>query len=290
MGIFSRIKTSKLKPSWRFSATKGAMIWRLLISPDGTLVGEERDPEVKTGSLFGIDIPSGRTIWRGVTIDEPWWFSTAKATPENLYIHRFRKPDMPEPLGIITLDTKTGAQRWEQPDVAMLFEYDGKVYAQREAYGRNEFFSIDRVSGEVLEAFGSERENILALQTLIVEDDTESFYSLPISPNDSIFNEIATTLADVMNVAELRGTIDFSEFNNHLIFSYHERITNDANAAINNVLKNHLVILSKEHGEIEYQDVLNSETPYPVPDNFFIHRSTLIYVKEKTTIVGIALA
>ena len=289
MGIFSRIKSSKIKPAWRFAAAKGNLIWRLLISPDGVLAGEERNPDSKTGSLFAIDVPSGAVLWRGVRLDEAWWFSAAKATPNNLYIHRFRKPDMPEPLGIITLDTRSGAQRWEQPDVAMLFEYDGKVYAQREAYGRNEFFSIDCASGEVLEAFGSERENVLSLQTLIVEDDTESVYSLPISPNDPIFSEIADTLASVMNIAELRGTIDFSDFGDYLIFSYHERITTDANAAINNVLKNHLSILSKERGEIVYQDILNSETPYPVPDNFFIHRSTLIYVKEKTEIIGVAL-
>jgi hypothetical protein len=289
MGILSRIKGSKLKPAWQFKAGPGKMIWRLLVSPNGMLAGEERDVEHKTSTLFNLDVTSGKTLWRNVAIDEAWWFHTAKLTPHNLYIHRFRKPDMPEPLGIITLDATTGKPRWEQPDVAMLFEYDGKVYAQREAMGRTEFFSIDSLSGEVLEAFGSERENILGLQALVPNDDTESIYSTPIAPDDEIFESISGILADVMKIDELRGSIDFAQVGPQLVFSYHQRITDDANAMLANTLSNHLAILNKESGDLLFRETLNSRTPYPVPDNFFIHRGVLIYVKETTEIVGIPL-
>lgn len=289
MGLFSRSKSNLLKPAWRFNARAGKIIWRLLISPTGVLAGEERDPENKTSSLFALDVPTGNVLWRDINIDEPWWFHTALMTAENIYVHRFRKPDMPEPLGIIALDAADGSLRWEQPDVAMLFEYGGKVYAQRDALGRKEFFSLDSKTGEVLEAFGSEKENILSLESLAHSDDTHSVYSLPIRPDDEIFGEISNVLTDVMNVRELRGAIDFTEFGSNLVMSYHERITNNAEAALGNLLSNHLTILAKESGEVIYQDILNKQTPYPVGDNFFIHRGILIYVKETTEIVGIAL-
>src|SRR6516164_6982 len=104
MGLFSRSKSYSLKPAWRFKAVPGKIIWRLLISPTGVLAGEERDPENKTSSLFAVDVPTGNVLWRNITIDEAWWFHTALITAENIYVHRFRKPDMPEPLGIIALD------------------------------------------------------------------------------------------------------------------------------------------------------------------------------------------
>ena len=289
MGLFSRSKSYLLKPAWRFKAVPGKIIWRLLISPTGVLAGEERDPENKTSSLFAIDVPTGNVLWRNITIDEAWWFHTALITAENIYVHRFRKPDMPEPLGIITLDAATGALKWEQPDVAMLFEYGGKVYAQRDALGRKEFFALDSKTGEVLEAFGSERDNILSLERLVQTEDVHSQYSLAIRPDDEIFGEIRNVLTDVMNLSELRGAIDFTEYADNLVVSYHERITNDAEAALGNLLSNHLTILAKESGDILYQDVLNKKTPYPVGDNFFIHRGILIYVKETTEIIGIPL-
>ncbi len=292
MGILSIFKGEKLKISWRFETKKPAeIIWKLLISPDGILAGEERDTELKTASLFALDVRSGKVLWRDVKLDEVWWFNSERATAENIYIQKFRKPDMPEPKGIIALDIHSGNQRWEQPDLSMLFETGGKVYGQREAMGRKEFFSLDSLTGEVLEAFGSGNENIMSLQHLAenTAEDMHSSYSVAITPDDELFSAISGVLSDVLNVEELRGTIDFAEFDKYIIFSYHERILNDPGAMLGNILRNHLKILDREKGEIVYADEPNAETPYPVPENFFIHRGVLIYVKEKREIIGVAL-
>ncbi len=290
MSILSIFKSEKLKPLWRFKTQMpSVIIWKLLISPDGILAGEERDTEAKTASLFSLDVVSGKMLWRDAVIDEAWWFNSERATSDNIFIQKFRKPDMPEPKGIIALDIHSGKLRWEQPDVSMLFEHEGKIYAQREALGRKEFFAIDSISGEVLEAYGSERDNILAMQSMIVDADQHSIYSQPITPDDDIFSSIGNVLSDVLDVNELRGTIDFAEYGKYIIFSYHERIANDPQALLGNLLRNHLKILDTEKGEIIYSDEPNAETPYPVPENFFIHRGVLIYVKEKREIVGVSL-
>jgi hypothetical protein len=290
MSIFSIFKGERLKPLWQFETKKpSVIIWKLLISPDGILAGEERDTEEKTASLFALDVPSGKMLWRDVKLDEVWWFNSERATSENIYIQKFRKPDMPEPQGIVAIDIHTGAIRWEQPDVSMLFEHDGKIYAQREALGRKEFFAIDTISGEVLEAYGSEKVNILAMQSMVVDTDHNSVYSMAITPEDELFTAIGNVLQDVLNVNELRGTIDFAEHGKYIIFSYHERILNNPQAMLGNLLRNHLKVLDKEKGEIIYSDEPNAETPYPVPENFFIHRGVLIYVKEKREVIGVPL-
>ncbi len=289
MGILSIFKGERLKPLWQFETKKPAVIiWKLLISPDGILAGEERDTEEKTASLFALDVPSGKVLWRYTVLDEAWWFNSERATSESIYIQKFRKPDMPEPKGIIALDIHSGSLRWEQPDVSMLFEHGGKIYAQREALGRKEFFAIDSITGEVLEAYGSERENILAMQSMVVDTDHHSIYSIAITSEDELFTPIRNVLADVLNVNELRGTIDFAEYGNFIIFSYHERIVNNPEAMLGNMLRNHLKVLDKEKGEIIYSDQPNAETPYPVPENFFIHRGVLIYVKEKREVIGVS--
>jgi hypothetical protein len=290
MSIFSKFKGDKLSPSWRFSAATGSIIWKLLISPDGILVGEERDPENKTGTLFAIDVRQGTTLFRDKKIDEPWWFNSEQATRENIYIHKFRKPDMPEPRGVTALNVKTGELRWEQPDVSMLFELDGKLYSQRDGYGGKEFFALDSLTGEVAEAFGSEHSEILSRRALVRDDDAGSQFSIPVLPEDEIFSEIAKLLGESLNITELRGSIDFAEYGKYIIFSYHERITNDANAALGNMLRNDIRILDTDKGDIVHSQTLNSQTPYPVPENFFINHGVLIYVKEKNEVVGISLA
>jgi hypothetical protein len=39
----------------------------------------------------------------------------------------------------------------------------------------------------------------------------------------------------------------------------------------------------------EYFDVLNADTPYPVPDSFFIDTGTLYYIKEKQTLCAVRM-
>jgi hypothetical protein len=291
MSILSIFKGNKLKASWRLlTANPSVIVWKLLISPVGILCGEERDTESKRASLFALDVRSGSVLWRNAVIDEAWWFNSERATEASIYIQKFRKPDMPEPKGIIALDIHNGSVRWEQPDVSMLFEYDAKVYAQREGFGRKEFFALDNTTGEVLEAYGSEKENILALQSMITDPDTHSIYSIAITPHDELFAAIANVLGDLLDVSELRGTIDFAQYGTYIIFSYHERILNDANAMLGNMLRNHLKVLDTDKGEIVYSDEPNAVTPYPVPENFFIHRGVLIYVKEKREVIGVPLS
>ncbi|MEI8134899.1 MAG: DUF4905 domain-containing protein [bacterium] len=290
MKILSIFKGGGLKPLWRFKTiSPSEIIWKLLISPEGILAGEERDTELKTASLFALEVISGKILWRGAKIDEVWWFNSERATLENIFIQKFRKPDMPEPKGIVAVDISIGKLRWEQPDVSMLFEYEKKVYAQREAMGRKEFFAIDSISGEVLEAYGSERENILSMQSMVADTDIHSVFSIAITPEDELFSAIGNVLNDILSVEELRGTIDFAEYGKYIIFSYHERKLSNAQSMLGNMLRNHLKVLDTERGEIIYSDEPNSETPYPVPENFFINRGVLIYVKEKTEIIGVNL-
>lgn len=289
MSLLSRILGQKTLRGWEFDAHSGALIWKLLISPDGILAGEERHPDNKTGSLFAVNVSDGKPLWRDVTVDEAWWFTTELATKDTLYVHKFAKPDMPIPKGIIALDIRTGALRWEQPDVAMLFEQDGLLYTQREGFGGKEFFSIDPISGQIVEGFGSNQTELLSRRTPHETADEHSVYALPVLPEDELFTKIAGLLQDTDIAGDLRGSIDFAEYGPYIIFSYHERRTDSPEAALGNILRNTLRILDVSSGEIVHSETLNKETPFPVPDNFFIHRGVVIYVKERSRIVGIPL-
>src|SRR5437763_1600213 len=79
-------------------------------------------------------------------------------------------------------------------------------------------------TGEVLEAYGSQNENILGIQALVADTDIHSVYSVAITPHDELFAAIGDILSETLDVTELRGTIDFAEYGKYIVFSYHERI------------------------------------------------------------------
>ncbi len=291
MGILSFLKGSGLKRSWVIPTSgPDVLIWKLLISPNGILTGEERDVEKKTASLFALDVRTGKMLWRGRELDEKWWFGSERATDERLYLHRFRKPDMPEAKGIVTLDLLTGDTIWEQQELILIADLGEEAIAMKQGFERQDFFRLNAANGEVMEELGRDAVAIRPLLEADERADKHSSYTASISPGSEHFEAIEGLLRTVLTVENVRGSIDFLETGNFVIFSYHERITNNPNAMLRNLLRSELVVLDRLSGEIVFRETLHEETPFPVPDNFFINNDTLIYVKDKRELVGVRLA
>jgi outer membrane protein assembly factor BamB len=290
MGILSFLRGSGLQPKWSVEARDSeSIIWKLVISPSGILAGEERNVEQKKGSLFALDPKSGKMLWRGVELEETWWYGAEKASSTTLYIEKFPRPDMPEARGIIAIDLQSGKTKWEHKSGTFLFEAAGKTYISQARFEGRDFFALDPATGQTLESYGSDESAFRLVAGVLSEEEDHSVYSTPLGLEDELFEPIRALLQAVLNVAEVRGTIDFAEFGKYLIFSYHDRMQ-EPNAMLRNLLKNELRILDRETGEVVYEDTLNIETPFPIPDNFFINHGTLIYVKEKREIIGVDLA
>jgi hypothetical protein len=293
MSILSFLKSEPkmaLKPKWRFAPSgKENIVWKLLISPNGILTGEARDVEAKTGSLFAINVATGKVLWKEKRTDEAWWFGSELATERTLYLSNFRKPDMPEARGVIAIDIQTGNQRWEQPDVTLLFENGGRTYVARQRFSGREYFALDAHSGDILESYGEDESTIRAIASMVNEQDEHSVFTTPLVPEHDLYPMIGEMIHELMNVEDVRGAIDYAEFGKYLVFSYHDRMKSP-DAMLKNLLKNELRVLDREDGSVAFADVLNAETPFPIPENFFINRGILIYVKNKQEVLGIELA
>ncbi len=282
-------KTDRIKRSWTFKVRgKDSVIWKLLISPAGILTGEERNVETKTAEMFALDTVTGEVVWRGVETVEKWWFGSELASRHTLYLHTFFTPDMPDARGVIALDIETGRERWRQPDMTLLFEANERVYTELAQRKGKEILKLDLLSGDILETLTRDPTTLAALRSLAEESDEANVYPMPLYPESELYEAISGIMQSALEISEVRGSIDFLEFDNYLVFSYHRRITTPE-AALRNLLVNELKVLDRESGEVLFSETLNAETPFPVPDNFFINRGTLIYVKEKREVVGVAL-
>ncbi len=284
--MISSFRRSSLSPSWTLETrTHNEIIWRLLISPSGVLVGEERDIEAKTASLFAIDLLAGKTLWRHVTLDEPWWFASEKATEETLFLQTYRKPDLPEPKGIIAIDLKTGNVRWQQHEFS-LFRIDrDKVFATRLGFSRRDYLSLDPRTGGIVEELGDTAPALKQLNVSSTEPDTNTLNSNPLRSNDPACEMFYA----VVDPTDIRGPVEYLEFKDYNMYCYHARVRGGADAMLQNMLTNELVVLGRKSGKVIFRETLHRETPFPLPDNFFVTHDTLIYVKEKRELVGVKL-
>ena len=279
---------TKLRPAWKFlTRDEQSVIWKLLISPSGILAGEERNVEAHTADLCAIEVATGTVLWRNVPISEAWWFGSELVSRHSLYLHTFPTPDMPQAQGIIAIDLETGRERWRRPEFVLMFEANERVYAGNPR-NPHELIQLDLLSGEEIERL-RDPNAIAALKSLVEDSDDANVYPFALTEESDAYSAIAELITSTTQEAGIRGTIDFAEYDSYIVYSFHRRLTS-ADAALRNALANELYILNRESGELVYHDTLNGDTPFPIPDNFFIHRGTLIYVKEKREIVGVALA
>ncbi len=277
-GLFSRQR--EMSRSWTFETRAASeIIWKLLISPSGILTGEERDIESKTGSLFAIDVQAGSVLWRGVTLDEPWWFDSDRATADTLYIQSFHQPNLPEPKGITAINIRTGEIRWQQPDFALLGTLPERVLVVRQGFSGQDYFALDAKSGEIIEELG-------AVQPDIPENDDllETHFASPLK-------EMPAMLAGAIRLEDVRGPIDELRYGFYGIYGLHLRSQNRESKT----LSTELLVFDTRSSKLVFRETIHAETPLPaswamlLPDNFFVSHDFLLYVKEKRTLVGVDL-
>ncbi|MDP4198171.1 MAG: DUF4905 domain-containing protein [Bacteroidota bacterium] len=242
-----------------------------MISSSGILTGEERNIESKTGSLFAIEVLTGRVLWRGITLGEAWWFNSDRVTNDTLFVQTFRKPDLPEPKGIIAIDLHTGNIRWHQPDFSILGTTLNRVLVMRQGFTHREYCALDAMTGEIVQDFGVE-------QPIFPEGDElpDTFFADPIQ-------EIPIALRSAIKVEDIRGPIDVLRHGFYEIYGLH-RIGDHPDTKL---LMNELIIFKK--GRLVFRETIQAETPLPLPENFFVSHNILLYVKEKRTLVGVDL-
>jgi len=287
-GHFSR----KLKPSWTFEThSENEMIWKLLISRSGILVGEERDVEAKRGSVFAIDVRTGRVLWRGLELEQPWWFGVEKATENTLIVHSFRKPDLPEASGITAIDLLSGAIMWQDRELAYLFESGGRAFAMRQGFTRREFFALDLRTGTVVEEFGEDDTRVNQARSVAYANDPNTSFANSFSSGKD-FDEARQLINSIVETNSLLGPIELLDYGIYRVLAFHAR-PNESEP----VLTSELAIFDKARKKLLFHETLHRKTLFPVgasmvafPDNFFLSHGILLYVKEKRILTGVALA
>ena len=105
MKLLQRIFGRGLPPGWEI--TPGGIVWKLQPTPGGILIGEARDVEARTLSLFAVRPSTGEEIFTGIRLDEPWWIALEMTIGEIAILHSFPQPDMPTALGATAVDCAT---------------------------------------------------------------------------------------------------------------------------------------------------------------------------------------
>jgi len=278
MKLFS-LFSSSLKPSWSYSVSH--TLWRIVFSQNNLIIGEERNTDEKLTSFFCLDAKTGKFLWSNRTFNEKWWIGIEGVTNDCLYLHGFKKPDMPEHQGIIAVNIVTGTELWQNKQCTFLTVQEPFVYGFRDLFERRLYYKLNKQNGEIIEELESLPDDVE--QNKQMEKITFQFPVGLEERNGELWNAFQrVALVHEENIK----SVEFADAGKFLVFNIHLSLQDDETGT----MKNLLYIIDKTAKKKVYFDVLNESTPYPAPDSFFLDGQTVYYIKERKTLVSLELS
>lgn len=287
MKLFESNK-NKLKPEWIFN--QNGNLWKFMFGGKDFIAGETRDLEKRILYLFSIRIKDCKKFLFNYLFEEGnYWISLEGATSSIIYLNRFEKPELPYHKNIIAIDILTGKKLWENEEYQYFFSTDERLFGIRQKFQGTEISEIDIKNGETIRIFSEEEyPSLLDLKRKSDNDLYNEHNDYPRSlkqfPTDGNLHNIITS-----EVIICEGEIEYLIKNNYLMFNYYKELNLNINDITKKLYKNIFCVYDIPSGNKIYTDILNRQSGYNVPDNFFIRDEYVYYLREKKDIIALKL-
>ncbi len=245
-----------------------------MFSENGVIIGEERNIEEKTASFFSLDVSSGRVLWKDKSYGEKWWIGLDAVTDNRLYLHGFKKPDMPEHKNIIAVDLTSGDEIWRNSECSFLAIRNETLYGYKDLFERRVYYQLDHSTGSIIEEL---KELPAGIELNVQYEKTDFIFPRQLTEHERQSNVDGISFEGAMHTELL-------ETDSHLLFNIYTR-----HATAQNSLKNTFSIIDTSTKKKVYSDVLNESTQFPVPDSFFLDGSRVYYIRERKTLIALDL-
>ena len=286
MNFFSFYRSERLDTDWKYVAN--GMIWRLLFTERGRVVGECRNQDKKTVSFFCLDEESGKPLWQNLNLQESWWVGIEAVLNDTLLLHTYASPDMPEHRGIRAYDTQTGVLRWRNDNVTFWFGFGDRVFAYRDLFEKRVGYEIGLKTGALKATYNESLRELHALRGEAIESQSDSAVTPPeIMSDDALDPSILALVNRTLKRREIAGNVEYIKQNDVLAFNYH--ILARTSAGQSQSFENHLFIYRLPQGTCAFSDIIGRDLKASVPDSFFVRRSRLFFVKDQHTLTTLRL-
>ena len=286
MNLFSFFRSERLDTDWKYIAN--GLIWRLLFTESGRVVGECRNQDKKTVSFFCLDEESGNPLWQDLNLEESWWVGIEAVLDDTVLFHSYASPDMPEHRGIRAYDTRTGILRWRNDDATFWFGFGDRVFAYRDLFEKRVGYEIGLQTGELKATFDESLQELHALRREAIDSQPASEVTPPEILTDNALDPSMLALVNrTARGKKIAGSVEYVKQNDVLAFNYH--ILARTPAVQSQSFENHLFVYRLPQGTCVFSDIIGRDLKAHVPDSFFVRRSRLFFVKDQHTLTALRL-
>lgn len=282
MRFFRSTPASPFSADWTYSVE--GLLWSMRLTEEGCFILEERHPELKTVRFHAVDECTGQARWDPLQLEEPWWVGIEDVMGGTLYLHLYRKPDMPEHRGIIAIAMDSGAERWRREDLTFVAAAPDRVLAVQDQFSGRVYSLLDPYTGKTREELGSDTTMIQAMRDGFPIPDlfAECRYPTPVSEAGLTEATQALVLRH-LPASEIWDAPEVLAVERWILAGWHRPETQGGE------FSQHFGVFDAESGKELFHDILIPSTPTPNVDSFFMKGRWLYYTKNMSQLVAHAL-
>lgn len=262
-----------ITPAWRYRPS--GVVWRVVPTASGKLIGESRDLQKKLASFFCLNLRTGEVLWEEARFGEPWWIGIEAVHADTVLLHRFAHPDLPVHRGVIAVDVLTGAELWRNDEVTFHALGEQALAVRREHALHTETLRLDYRTGVVLE---TDRPFVAVAP---MEDIA---FPSPLEESERDEWE-AVLLRRVCDADALIWPVDVLEHDRVIIYNYY--LKRPDFSLEHPHMRSILSILEKVGGAVLFTESLCDDAHALVPDAFLVTGDMLLYIHERTTLTAL---
>ncbi len=276
---------------WQYHAGSGALVWQLMFTETGDLIGQKRFTSERQALFFCIDTETGKLFLNDYLLmghfhPDPageGWFTGLETTSKNLGYCYACQPQSPEHKGIWAVDFRTGRVVWSRSDIGFVANFNEKfLVSQSSVFGgfpERQFLFIDSVTGNDIPLSGLDSAQVNAVRADVVPEEVRQKVILPEFVTEGMVQE--RQALQRVGISEsvsceciVKGMLTIVALHEQVEFSgtWHSCL---------NVWHNNRLV---------YVDCMAKGVDSPNFNNFLIQRDNLYYIREREELVCVALS
>lgn len=255
-------------------------IWRILPTTENKVVVEERNPVTKEVFFSCFDIESGKKIFNNLQLDEKNWCGIESIYNNIIFFHTYGKPDMPNHKSIIAFEINSQKIIWQNDNYVFSLVYDDKVYCYQQRFESRVFFTLDYLTGNIIEELGSDTTIINYTKDKMDEEFWKQNYLFPeyFNRNEKDTEIHKTYLSKVLADKVIKGDISFLKIDDLLLYNYHE-------ISKTNTFINIFIAYNLSKNKIIFEEILDKNLVNLMPESFFVKDNFLFLIVDKIKLI-----
>lgn len=233
---------------------------------------ELRESEPKQVSFAMVDTAQMKQLWHYSPPEADWWSSLTAFSHNNIFLHNYRYPEVPEPTDLLAFSAVNGEFLWALPGHLMVKPLDDK------------YIEVAGKSGEqfIYKACNADTGETSALKESYTDDFEKVILQEPVRyRKDSVyFEKLATFIQDVTN-GHIAVSIDYLEKRPYIMFSYY---IYEQDKSVQ-----YLLIVTDQK-QLVLHEQLSEEREGMGRSTMMLKASTLVYLKNNNEFSSLTLS